>query len=58
MGIFDTLKDFAGGTGIHGFGYLVEKHATKYTRFFWTVIIFTLTLYASLQLRISVICKP
>jgi hypothetical protein len=57
MGVFQALKDFAGKTSIHGFGFLVEKKATLKTRCFWSLVLFTLTMYASLQLRIAVFCK-
>ena len=57
MGVFEALKDFAGQTSIHGFGYLVDRKSTVKTRCFWSLVLFTLIMYASLQLRIAVFCK-
>ena len=57
MGVWDALKDFAGGTSIHGFKFLVEKKATVKSRCFWALVLTTFILYGSLQLRIAVFCK-
>ena len=57
MGILGALKDFAEQTSIHGFARIVESNSTLKQRCFWSLVLFTLTMYASLELRISVFCK-
>ena len=57
MGILGALKDFAEQTSIHGFARIVESNSTVKQRCFWSLVLFTLTMYASLELRISVFCK-
>ena len=54
MGI---LRDFARGTSIHGLGFIVEPKLPKITRFIWTLLFIGAMIYATLELRLAVICK-
>ena len=56
-GLLEVLKDFAGGTSIHGLGFVVDSKKSLLTRFFWTFVFSTLIVYASIELRNSVLCK-
>ena len=54
MGI---LRDFARGTSIHGLGFIVEPKLPKITRLIWTLLFIGAMIYATLELRLAVICK-
>ena len=54
MGILQVLKDFAGGTSIHGFGYLVSPKSSSWTKIIWAISIFVAMMYATLEMRNSV----
>ena len=56
-GLLQVFTDFAGGTAIHGLGFLVNKSYSVKEKLFWAVVFLTLLLYASLQLRVAVFCK-
>ena len=56
-GLLEVLKDFAGGTSIHGLAYVVDNKKSVKTRFFWAIVFSSLILYASIELRNSVLCK-
>ena len=56
-GLLEVLKDFAGGTSIHGLGYVVDSKKSVITRFFWAIVFSSLIIYASIELRNSVLCK-
>ena len=57
MVVLEELQDFAGGTSIHGFGYLVSTKSTSRTKIVWAVSIFVAMLYATLEMRNSVMGK-
>ena len=52
-----VLTDFAGSTSIHGLGFLVKKDYSVKEKLFWALVFLSLTLYASLELRLAVVCK-
>ena len=56
-GLLEVLKDFAGGTSIHGLGFVVDRKKSLKTRFFWAIVFSSLIIYASIELRNSVLCK-
>ena len=55
MGFLEVLHDFAGGTSIHGFTFLVDKRSSPRTKLFWTFSLIVALTYASLEMRNSVI---
>ena len=57
MGILKLLKDFAGGTSIHGLGFMVHKQSSTLKKFTWALLFLAAILYASLELRVKVTCK-
>ena len=57
MGLLDVFKDFAGGTSIHGFTFLVQPKLSKFTKIVWALAIIGALVYASYQLNLSRICK-
>ena len=56
-GLLDVLKDFAGGTSIHGLAYVVDNKKSVTTRLFWAIVFSSLIIYASIELRNSILCK-
>ena len=56
-GLLEVLKDFAGGTSIHGLGFVVDRKKSLLTRCFWAIVFSSLIIYASIELRNSVLCK-
>jgi hypothetical protein len=57
MVVLEELQDFAGGTSIHGFGYLVSAKSTSRTKIVWAISIFVAMMYATLEMRNSVMGK-
>ena len=57
MVVLKVLQDFAGGTSIHGFGYLVSPKSSKWTKIIWAVSIFVAMMYATLEMSNSVMGK-
>ena len=57
MGLLNVLKDFAGGTSIHGLKYLAQTQLSTLTRVTWAYVFLTAIIYASYQLKLAVICK-
>ena len=57
MVVSKILQDFAGGTSIHGFGYLVSPKSSSWTKIIWAISIFVAMMYATLEMRNSVIGK-
>ena len=55
MGVLQVLHDFAGGTKIHGFKFLVDKRSSPMTKLIWTFSLIVALTYASLEMRNSVI---
>ena len=56
-GLQKALTNFASKTAIHGLGFLVKKSFSVQERLFWAAIFIALTLYASLELRVAIVCK-
>ena len=50
-------QDFAGGTSIHGFGYLVSPKSSSWTKIIWTICLAVALTYATLEMRNSVVGK-
>ena len=57
MVVLKIWQDFAGGTSIHGFGYLVSPKSSSWTKIIWAISIFVAMMYATLEMRNSVISK-
>jgi hypothetical protein len=57
MGVFTVLREFAGGTSIHGFGFLVQNKSSTLTKIVWTLSLMVAIGYASYEMRKSVIGK-
>ena len=56
-GLLRALTDFASKTAIHGLGFLVKKSFSVKERLFWAAVFIALILYASLELRVAIVCK-
>ena len=57
MGLLQVLKDFAGGTSIHGLTFLVQPQLSPAKRVSWALLFIGALIYAGRQMNISVICK-
>ena len=57
MVVSKILQDFAGGTSIHGFGYLVSPKSSSWTKIIWAISIFVAMMYATFEMRNSVMGK-
>ena len=56
MVVLQVLKDFAGGTTIHGFGNLVKSGSSR-KKIIWVISLIVAMMYATLEMRNSVISK-
>ena len=57
MVVLQVLRDFAGGTSIHGFTFLVRPTSSRLTKVIWAIAIVIALMYASAEMRNSVISK-
>ena len=57
MVVFKVLREFAGGTSIHGFAFLVSPKSSSWTKIIWVISIIVALMYATLEMRNSVISK-
>ena len=57
MGVLKVLQEFAGGTSIHGFGFLVQPRLSKRTKIIWAISLVVAMFYASYEMRNSAISK-
>ena len=57
MGVLKVLREFAGGTSIHGFGFLVQPTLSTRTKIIWTISLVVAIFYASYEMRNSAISK-
>ena len=57
MVVLQVLRDFAGGTSIHGFTFLVRPTSSPLTKAIWAIAIVIALMYASAEMRNSVISK-
>ena len=57
MVVLKVLREFAGGTSIHGFGYLVSHKKSKMSKIIVAISLVVAVIYASAEMRNSVISK-
>ena len=57
MVLLETLKDFARTSSIHGVQFTVQSKLTLMTRLAWAIIVALFLVFASMQLRVAIICK-
>ena len=57
MVVLKVLREFAAGTTIHGFTFLVSPKSSPRTKIIWTISIVVALSYASWEMRNSVIGK-
>ena len=57
MVVLKVLQEFAGGTNIHGFGFLVSHKTSKRSKIIWAISLVVAMMYASAEMRNSVISK-
>ena len=57
MVILKVLREFAGGTSLHGFGFLVSPKSFPRTKIIWALSLIVAITYASWEMRNSVIGK-
>ena len=55
MGVLQVLRDFAGGTSIHGFTFLMDQRSSPRTKLIWAFSLIVALTYASWEMRNSVI---
>ena len=57
MVVLKVLREFAGGTSIHGFGFLVSHKTSARSKTIWAISLVVAMIYASAEMRNSVISK-
>ena len=57
MVVLKVLREFAGGTSIHGFGFLVSHKTSARSKIIWAISLVVAMIYASAEMRNSVISK-
>ena len=57
MVVLKVLREFAGGTSIHGFTFLVRPESSTMTKVIWAISLVVALIYASSEMRNSVISK-
>ena len=57
MVVLKVLREFAGGTSIHGFTFLVNPKLSSSTKIIWAIAIVVALSYASWEMKNSVIGK-
>ena len=57
MVVLQLLREFAGGTSIHGFEFLVSPKLSQRTKNIWGLLLVVAMIYASMEMRNSVISK-
>ena len=57
MVVFKVLREFAGGTSIHGFRFLVRPETSSWTKTIWAISLVVALTYATLEMRNSVVGK-
>ena len=57
MVVLQVLREFAGGTSIHGFTFLVSPKLSSRTKIIWAILLFGALMYATLEMRNSVVGK-
>ena len=57
MVVFKVLREFARGTSIHGFTFLVRPKSSSSTKIIWAISLVVALTYATLEMRNSVVGK-
>ena len=57
MVVLQVLREFAGGTSIHGFTFLVSPKSSTRTKIIWAIAIVVALSYASWEMKNSVTSK-
>ena len=57
MVVLKVLQDFAAGTTIHGFTFLVRPTSSSWTKIIWAISLVVALTYATLEMRNSVVGK-
>lgn len=57
MVVLKVLREFARGTSIHGFGFLVSHKISARSKIIWAISLVVAMMYASAEMRNSVISK-
>ena len=57
MVVLKVLREFAGGTSIHGFGFLVHPKSSSIDKIIWFILLAVAIAWASFQMNLSVISK-
>ena len=57
MVVLKVLREFAVGTSLHGFGFLVSPKSSSRTKIIWALSLIVAIVYASSEMRNSVISK-
>ena len=57
MVVLKVLREFAAGTNIHGFVFLVSPKSSSRTKIIWAISLVVALMYATLEMRNSVISK-
>ena len=57
MVVLKVLREFAGGTSIHGFTFLVSPKSSSRTKIIWAISLVVALSYASWEMRKSAISK-
>ena len=57
MVVLKVLREFAGGTSIHGFTFLVRPKSSSWTKIIWAISLVVALTYATLEMRNSVVGK-
>ena len=57
MAVLKVLREFARGTSLHGFGFLVSPKSSPRTKIIWALSLTVAIMYASSEMRNSVMGK-
>ena len=57
MVVLKVFREFAGGTSIHGFTFLVRPKSSSWTKTMWAISLAVALMYATLEMRNSVVGK-
>ena len=57
MVVLKVIQEFAVGTSLHGFGFLVSPKSSPRTKIIWALSLIVAIMYASSEMRNSVISK-
>ena len=57
MVVAKVLREFAAGTSIHGFTFVVSPKSSARTKIIWAILLVVALMYATLEMRNSVVGK-